>query len=79
LAGNQESGRCPRGVGMFASGDHARFSDHLTRRIYAPILKKCRFARFMDPLTREKSLFSKRHIGFETTGLDSPIHDAVQD
>lgn len=42
---------------MFASGDHARFSDHLTRRIYAPIRKKCRFARFIDPLTREKSLY----------------------
>jgi hypothetical protein len=36
-AGNQESGRCPRVVGVFASGHHARFPDPVTRGIHIPI------------------------------------------
>ena len=43
LAGNRESGRYPRGVGMFASGNHARCLVPVTHRIHAPLPTKMPF------------------------------------
>ena len=40
---------------MCASGNHARFPGPVEHSIHAPILQKCRFPRFVYPLTKEKS------------------------
>jgi hypothetical protein len=41
-----------------ASGHHARVPGPVEHRIHAPILQKCRFPRFVYPLTKEKSHYS---------------------
>ena len=49
-----ESGRCPRGLGVFASGS-CQISSPITPGMHAPISRKCQFSRCVYPLTKEKS------------------------
>ncbi|MEO5865040.1 MAG: hypothetical protein ABIQ79_08405, partial [Nitrospiraceae bacterium] len=62
--------------------NHARFPGPVEHRIHAPILQKCRFPRFVYPLTKEKSLFleqarSSLHESFKSLQMQEAKHQSV--
>ena len=65
-AGSRESGRCPKGVGVCASGHHARFPDPVKCRIHASIPPRMLFLTLHVPTHQGEEPF------FFVQGFDNP-------
>ena len=80
LAESRESGRCPTGVGVCASGHHARFPDPVECGIHAPIPPKMSFHALRLPTHQgEEPTKEKGNGGFRLGQLDYHFTMATTD